>query len=104
VFLLGAWTDLLSRIAKKQVGKDTLPIEVSDGSIENAVAITPNDAADLANSTIAIYVGTEGDLKVILTGGTTVTIPALAAGVWHPIRAVRIFATGTTATDILGAY
>jgi hypothetical protein len=28
----------------------------------------------------------------------------LAAGAWHPIAAKKVYATGTTATYILGAY
>jgi hypothetical protein len=47
---------------------------------------------------------TEGDLKVDLVGGDTVTMYNLAAGAWHPIQAKRVYATGTAATYILGAY
>jgi len=73
-------------------------------SIRQAAAITPNDAEELTNATSAIYVGIDGDLKVTLIGGQTITLKNLAAGMWHPIQATQILATGTTATDILGAW
>jgi hypothetical protein len=71
---------------------------------ENAFAVTPNNDADLAEDTRGLYVGVSGDVKVDLVGGTTVTFVNLAAGVIHPIRARRVYATGTSATSIIGAY
>lgn len=71
---------------------------------ENAFAVTPNNDADLAEDTRGLYVGVSGDVKVDLVGGTTVTFVNLAAGVIHPIRARRVYATGTDATSIVGVY
>lgn len=66
------------------------------------VVVAPNDGADLAFTPRAIHVGTAGNVKMNVsngTGGVTAITTALEAG-WHPIRPSRIFATGTTATDI----
>jgi hypothetical protein len=52
----------------------------------------------------AVYVGVSGDLAVLTKNGTTVTIPALAAGVWHAIRISQIITAGTAATGILVGY
>ena len=71
---------------------------------EHAVAITPNDGADLANSTRGIYVGVTGNIKITTSAGDDVTFAGLAAGIIHPIRARRVWATGTTATSIVGVY
>lgn len=71
---------------------------------ESLASITPNDSADLARPTRAVYVGTSGDLKVTDISGNTVTLYDLAAGMFHPIRVVRIFSTGTTASDIAVIY
>lgn len=76
----------------------------SESPAVNAFAITPADGADLATVTRGIYAGGAGDLKVVTLGGDTVTFVGLAAGVIHPIRAARVFATGTTATSIVGVY
>lgn len=69
-----------------------------------AFAITPADGADLAYVTRGIYVGVSGDLKVDMANGTTVTFVGLAAGMIHPIRAKRVYDTGTDATSIVGVY
>ena len=74
----------------------------SSGPGSRAVAITPDDSNDLADRTRGIYVGVSGDLSVILAEDTTaVTFVGLAAGVVHPIAAIRIRSTGTTATSIV---
>lgn len=71
----------------------------------DAVAVTPNDSADLASKpTKGVYVGVSGDIKITLQGGSTASFVGLAAGVIHPIAAMRIWATGTTATSILAVY
>jgi hypothetical protein len=74
-----------------------------DGPLNHIAVVTTNDATDLAHESRAIYIGVAGDLKIITAGGETVTILSgvLAVGVPHPIRATRIFATGTTATNIV---
>jgi hypothetical protein len=48
-----------------------------------------------------LYVGVSGDVNITEWDGTTITIPALIAGVWHPIYSLRVNSCGTTATGIL---
>ena len=67
-----------------------------------AVAITPNDSADLAISCRGVYVGTGGDLRVTTTGGDTITFPGLPDGSILPVRCSRVFATDTTASGLIG--
>lgn len=71
--------------------------------ISDAVAVAPSDGADLAAMTRALYIGTSGDLRVTLASGTVVDFAALAVG-WHPIRAARVHASGTTASNIIGCW
>jgi hypothetical protein len=75
-----------------------------DAPALHAFAVTPADGSDLANATRGVYVGAAGSLKVDMVGSGTVTFANLAAGVIHPLRVVRIYATGTTATGIIGVY
>lgn len=71
----------------------------------NAVAITTSDSEDLVTATRGLYVGVTGNVKVDMLGGTTgVTFANLAAGVIHPLRVTKIYATGTTASSIVGVY
>lgn len=71
---------------------------------EYAYVVTPDDGADLGFTTRGVYVGVSGDLHVDLVGGSEVTFVGLAAGVVHPLRVARVYATGTTATSIVGVY
>ena len=71
---------------------------------EGGAAVTPNDSVDLTTSSRGIFVGNAGDLKVDMVNGDTVTFTNLGAGVIHPIRAARVYSTGTTATSIVNVY
>lgn len=63
--------------------------------------VTPSDVADLAQVSRAVYVGGAGDLRVRSLNGTTATLKAVPGGTTLSIRAVRILATGTTATHLV---
>lgn len=72
--------------------------------IEGAAAVTPHDTNELTNHTRAVWVGVSGSLSVVTTGGDSVTLSGVVAGVWHPIRLKIIKSTGTTATGIVAGY
>lgn len=63
-------------------------------------AVTPADDSDLTFVTRAIAVGAEGFVRVTTNSGSTARI-FVVAGAPFPIRATRIWASGTTATDIV---
>lgn len=69
------------------------------------VTITPSDTADLADTPKGIYVGGGGDLALVATGApvnaAAVVFRNLPSGALLPVRARRIAATGTTATDLV---
>lgn len=79
---------------------------ITSGS--DSVAVTPDDIKDLPAIPEALYIGTGGHLK--MAGATS--HPSSAGTIWKnvpsgsllPFRARRIFATGTTATDIVAIY
>jgi hypothetical protein len=68
-----------------------------------AVAVTPNDGADLPNGFVprALLIGVAGTIVVRTkdnpTANVTLTVPA---GIL-PLRVVRVLSTGTTATNIV---
>jgi hypothetical protein len=74
----------------------------------HALAVTPNDGADLGSVPKALYVGGGGDITMIGTnaapGAAGVLWKAVPAGAVLPFRPRRILATGTTATSILAIY
>lgn len=67
-----------------------------------AEAITPSDTAELGFVTRAIYVGQGGDLSVTMKSGDEIVLRNVQAGMFYPLRATFVRATGTTATDIIG--
>lgn len=71
----------------------------------NAVAVTPNNGADLSEVSRFLMVAVGGNITVDMYGtGTNVLLPALVAGRMYPIRVSKIYATGTTATGIVSLY
>lgn len=66
-----------------------------------ALAITPNDSADLTLAPATIYIGVAGDMSVITVGGDTLTFVGLAAGTILPVLVNRVRSTGTTATSLI---
>lgn len=64
-------------------------------------AVTPDDDANLPVITRAIAVGGEGFVQVTTMMGDTGRV-FVVPGAPFPVRAARIWATGTTATDIVG--
>jgi hypothetical protein len=63
-------------------------------------AVVPDDAADLPRAGRALNVAVSGNVRLTTVDGTTATIH-IAAGIAFPVRAQRIWATGTTATGIV---
>lgn len=54
-----------------------------------------------------LYVGSIAagtDLKVLTAGGDEVTFKGLTAGTFIPVQVVRVFATGTTVSEILALW
>lgn len=71
-------------------------------SADDAVAVIPNDSTDLATATRGIYVGGAGDLAVRMLSGNNVTLSGVPGGSLLPLSVIRILATGTTASGIVG--
>lgn len=73
-----------------------------DAPAARAQAITPSDSVDLPVATRAVYIGGAGNLRVETQGGDIVTFSGLPGGFILPVRVARVFATGTTATNLIG--
>jgi hypothetical protein len=69
---------------------------------EHGAVVVPD--ADLCHVTRALYVGGGGNLRVRLQDGSELTLANVPAGTLIPIRVVRVLATGTSATQIVGLW
>lgn len=74
----------------------------TDGLAKSAVVVVPHDTNEIVAH--GLYVGVKGDVKVRMANGQDVTFKDLGAGAIHPISVIRVYATGTTATTIIGVY
>ena len=51
-----------------------------------------------------LYVGTGGTLRILTADGDDVTLLNVANGTFIPIQVIRVFATSTTASDIIALW
>lgn len=66
-----------------------------------AMAITPDDLAELPWVTRALYVGSPGRVKVVMESGEMVDFTELQAGIVYPLRIRRVLAVGTDAANLV---
>lgn len=88
-------------VAKLNYGPTSPQMQNPAGSGE---AITPHDSNDLTNVSRAIYVGGAGNMVVVMEDSTVLTFMGVLVGMVYPIRARRVNATNTTATNLVALY
>lgn len=80
-------------------------VALTGSNVQDGLSVTPSDTTDLSKgASKGIYLGVAGNVKVDLASGATITFTSLGSGMIHPISAKRIYATGTTATNIVAVY
>lgn len=75
----------------------------------NGFAITPDDNNNLQNVVRGIFVGTTGDVSVVMLGESDAPPQALVfknvqGGTILPVRCYAVTAVGTTASDLIGLF
>jgi len=79
----------------------------------SAAAVTPSNTSNIpsvstqdgsGNNGCVLYVGGVGNLKVLTVGGNEVTFTNVPTGTFVPVQVLRVFATGTTATNIVAIW
>lgn len=73
----------------------------------DAVPVTPSDTEDLeldseVKPARALYVGTEGDLRIMTMGNKEITFKAVKG--WVPMMTRRVYSSGNSAQDIVAIY
>lgn len=78
--------------------------------VGRAASVTPSDTANIpsvsggTNNGCVLYVGGAGNLKVETVGGDEVTFTGISTGAFLPVQVVKVFSTGTSATNILALW
>lgn len=81
----------------------------------NLRAVTPNDVTDLASVSVVghpgaprlprgLWIGGAGNINVLAYGDTSPVVLTVTAGTLIPVFAKRVYATSTTATNIVALY
>jgi hypothetical protein len=70
----------------------------------DGVAITPSDTVDLAVVPRRLWIGGAGNVTINTLAGRSLTYTGVPAGTYLQMRASRVFATGTTATNIVAEF
>jgi hypothetical protein len=68
-----------------------------------ATTFTSSDTVNLTTPSV-IYVGGAGSVKVTTVQGDDTTFVGLQAGQVIPVQVIRVWSTGTTATNLLRVY
>ena len=78
--------------------------------VGRAASVTPSDTANIpsvsggTNNGCVLYVGSAGNLRVQTVGGDDVTFNNINTGAFIPVQILRVYATGTTASNILALW
>jgi hypothetical protein len=84
------------------MARDFAPVK--NDIVQGAASVTTSDSADLTGGLCrGLYVGTTGNVKVTMASGEVVTFNSMAVG-YHPLAVSRVWATGTTASNINALY
>ena len=69
----------------------------------DATAVTTSDTVNFAEPSI-IFAGSGGIIRVLTAQGSTVTFNSVQAGAILPVQVLRVFATTTTATNMVRIF
>ena len=75
-----------------------------------AAVVTKSDTVDIPNpgngavEGCILYVGTGGILRVLTAGGDDITFQNVPNGTFIPVQVVRVFASTTTANNIVALW
>ena len=81
--------------------------------VQRAAVVTPSDTVNIPyvggdgttpSWPCVLYIGGSGNIRVQTEGGDDVVFTGVLAGTFLPVNVVRVFATNTTATNIVALW
>jgi len=125
-------TDAVTATADKLVGAagttfttsvevGNIAVNTTDNTMTNVTAIDSDTVLSVADNIFTtsegytiykqpetggaiLYVGGAGDIKLTTSSGSILTFSGLNAGTFVPVQTVKVFNTGTTATNIIALW
>ena len=81
--------------------ENTTTLNVTNDIMANAEAYQIYDGNQEG---AVLYIGTAGNLKVTTAGGDEITFQGVNTGTFFPVNVVKVFATGTSADNIIALW
>lgn len=75
---------------------------LSTAPAQGAISVTPSDTANMARTCRGFWVGGAGNVSILHPDGSIAIYTGVPAGTIIPAAGIRVNATGTTATAIVG--
>lgn len=75
-----------------------------DTAIAGTAAVPYQIYVGATNPGCVLYVGNTGNLRVLTSSNADLTFVGIPAGSFVPVQVKRVFAAGTTATDIIALW
>ena len=78
--------------------------------VSRAVVVSPSDTDNITaptggpNDGCVLYIGTGGNVRVMTAGGDDVVFYGIPTGSFIPVQVVKVFATDTTASNIIALW
>tara|TARA_R100000951_G_C2574012_1_gene159725 strand:- start:126 stop:605 length:480 start_codon:yes stop_codon:yes gene_type:complete len=95
---------LATNIAATVTAIDSATVLSVTTAIANSTAYTIYSQAQNQNNGCVLYCGGAGNIDVITSGGDTVNLATVPAGLFIPVQVLRVKATLTTATNIVALW
>lgn len=87
------------------MGVSSVSAPIAPGPAVHGFAVTTSDTSVYTTPTRKVWVGGAGNLAVLMNGdGSPVTLMAVPAGTMLELSVVKVMATNTTATNIVGFF
>lgn len=71
---------------------------------QGSVTVSTSDTAVISPMCKGLYVGVGGNVKIRMPDGSTPTYTGMLVGVLYPFQFDMVFATGTSASSIVGVW
>ena len=112
--------DTNANFTAETVQTGMIVVNTTDGTQTTVLSIENTTTLNVANNIMAnaeayqlydgnqegavLYIGTAGNLKVTTVGGDDITFQGVNTGAFFPVNVVKVWATGTSADNIIALW
>ena len=82
----------------------TMNADIFTATAKSYIIYVNSSQQTIGNQGCVLYIGGPGNITVTTNGSDTITLVGLNGGQFVPVQCVKVFATGTTATNIIALW